>query len=89
MASLFSTTTGLDTCRHVIRVVEKFKLITAILCGLTTDGTTSMTGMISCLKKKIMDAVGVQNAVARHCIIHQEDICAKVLAFAEAIKNVS
>ena len=44
MASLYSTTTGQDICEHVSRVVEKFELNFAKLCGLTTDGAPSMTG---------------------------------------------
>ena len=44
MASLSSTTTGQNICEHVIRVVGKFELNPAKLCGLTTDGAPSMTG---------------------------------------------
>ena len=43
MANLSSTTTGQDISEHVFRVVEKFKLNPAKLCGLTTDVGLSMT----------------------------------------------
>ena len=33
-----------------------------------------------------MDAVG-QDVVVNNCIIHQENLCNKVLAFAEVMKN--
>ena len=32
--------------------------------------------------------VGAQDVVVSHCIIHQENLCTKVLAFAEGMKNV-
>ena len=44
MASLSSTTTGQNNCQCVIRVVERFKLNPAILCGLIADGGPSITG---------------------------------------------
>ena len=44
MASLSSTTTGKDIGKQVLKVVEKFELNTAKLCGVTTNGAPSMTG---------------------------------------------
>ena len=44
MASLSSTTTGQDIFEQALKVVERFKLNTAKLCGVTTDGAPSMTG---------------------------------------------
>ena len=88
MASLSSTTTGQDICEHVIRVVEKFKLNPAKLCGLTTDGAPSMTGRKNGSTQKFMDAVGAQDVVVRHCIIDQENLCTNDLTFAEVMKNV-
>ena len=43
MTNLSSTTTG-HICQYVIRVVERFKLNPAILCGLIADGGPSITG---------------------------------------------
>ena len=48
-ASLSTTTTGQDICEQVIRVVEKFELNPAILCGLTTHGAPSITGRTNVL----------------------------------------
>ena len=48
MASLSSTTTGQDICEQALKVVEKFELNTAKLCGVTTDGAPSMTGRSKC-----------------------------------------
>ena len=35
-----------------------------------------------------MDAVGAQDVVVFHRIIHQENICTNVMAFTEVMKNV-
>ena len=43
MPFLHSNRTGY-ICEHVIRVMEKFELNPAKLCGLTTDGILSTTG---------------------------------------------
>ena len=88
VTSLSSTTTGQDICEHVIRVVEKFELNPAKLCGLSTDGDPSMTGRTNGLTKHILDAVGAQNVAVIQCIIHQENLCTKVLANTEVMKNV-
>ena len=61
MASLFSTTTGQDICEHAIRVMEKIERNPAKLCGLTTDGTPSMTDRTNGLTKKSMDVIEVQD----------------------------
>ena len=87
MASLSSTITGEDICGHVIRVVEKFELNPAKLCGLTTDGASSMTGRTNGFTKTFLDAVGAQDVVVSHCIIHQENLCTTALAFSEVMKN--
>ena len=87
-ASLSSTTTGQGFCEHMIRVVEKFVLNPAKLCGLTMDGAPSMTGRANGFTNKFQDAVGAQDVVVCQCIIHQDKLCTKVLTFAEVMKNV-
>ena len=72
----------------MIRVVEKFELNPTKLCGLTTDGAPSMTGRTNIFSKKFQDVVGAQDVFGSHCIIHQENLCTKVMAFAEVMKNV-
>ena len=39
--------------------------------------------------KLFLDAVGAQNVVVSRCIIHQENLCTKVLAFSDVMKNVT
>ena len=68
--------------------MEKFELNPAELCSLTTDGAPSMTGRTNGFTKKILDAVGAQDVVVNICIIHQENVCTTVVAFAEVVKNV-
>ena len=80
MASHSSTTTGHDICEHMIRDVEKFVLDPAKICGPTTDGAPSMTGRTNGIAKKFRHVVGGQDVVVSPCIIHQENVCTKVLA---------
>ena len=47
-----------------------------------------MTGKKNGFTKNFHDAVEGQDVVVSHCIIHQENSCTKVLAFAEVMKNV-
>ena len=83
MASLSSTTTGQDIHKHVIRVVERIELNYVVSQQMVLPMTVRTNGFT----KKSMDAVGAQNVVVCHCIFHQENLCTKVLAFAEIIKN--
>ena len=89
MASLFSTTTGQDICEQVLKVVKKFELNPAKLCGVTTDGAPSMIGKINGFITNFLNAVGAQNVVVSHCIIYQENLCTKVLDFADAWEMLS
>ena len=88
MASLFSTTTGKNICEQVLKVIEKFELNRAKLCGVTTEGSPFMTVRTNGFTKNFLNAVGAQNVVVNHCIIHQEKLCTKVLDFAEVMGNV-
>ena len=44
LASMPSTTTGQDISEQVLKLVRKYQLDPAKLCGLTTDGAPPMTG---------------------------------------------
>ncbi|XP_073681619.1 general transcription factor II-I repeat domain-containing protein 2A-like [Garra rufa] len=52
--------------------------------GITTDGAPSMTGrkngLVALVQKKLEDE-GVEEAIALHCIIHQQALCSKCLKF--------
>ena len=87
MASLSSTTTGQDICEQALKVVQKFELNIAKLCGVTTDGAPSITGRTNGFTKKLLNAVGAQDVVVSHCIIHQENLYTKIVDFAEVMRN--
>ena len=88
MASMSSTTTGQDISDQVLQLMNKFELDPGKLCGLTTDGAPSMTGKRNGFTKKLLDSIGSQGVVVNHCIIHQQNLCAKVLGFADVMKDV-
>ena len=71
----------------MLRVEEKFELNPKFY-GVTTDGTPSRKGRINGFTTKFLAAVGSRNIVVSHCIIHQENLCTKILDFAEVMRNV-
>ncbi|XP_065668179.1 general transcription factor II-I repeat domain-containing protein 2A-like [Hydra vulgaris] len=77
------TTKGEDILSEVKKTLVKFELPEKKLCGVTTDGASALTGknigLIELLKKSINREI-----ISYHCIIHQEQLCAKVLE----MKNV-
>ena len=88
MASMTSTTTGQYISDQVLKLMKNYQLDPAKLCGLTTDGAPSMTGKINGFTKKFLDSIGSKRVVVKHCIIHQENVCTKVLRFADVMKDV-
>ena len=87
MASFCSTTTGQDICEQELKFVKKFELNTAKLCGVTTDGASSTTGRTNVFTNKFLNAVETRDVVVSHCIIHQENLCTKVVSFAEIMRS--
>ena len=47
-----------------------------------------MKSRINGLTTKFLTVVGAQNVLVNYCIIHQENLCTKVLDFAEVIRNI-
>ena len=88
MASLSSTNIGQDICEQALKLVGKFELNPAQLCGVTTDGAPSMTGRTNGFTKKFLNAVGAEDVVVSQCIFHQENLCTKIVGFAEVMGNV-
>ena len=68
--------------------MEKFELNTAKLCGVTTDGAPSVTGKTNGFTKIFLNAVEAQDVILSHYIVHQENLCTKVLSFAEIMINI-
>ncbi|XP_067929495.1 general transcription factor II-I repeat domain-containing protein 2A-like [Watersipora subatra] len=83
-----STTTGQDICDQVVKLMDKFELDPSRLAGLTTDGAPSMAGKINGFTKKFLDAIGLPEVVVNHCIIHQKNLCTKILGFTDVMKSV-
>ena len=83
MCSIKGTTTGQHIVDEVKKVFEKFKIDPKKFCGITTDGSAAMTVKIESFTKLLMDELGVKKSdtVVNLCIIHQEDLCSKVLGF--------
>ena len=70
--------------------MDKHQLDPSKLRGLTTDGAPSMTGKNNGFSNKLLEALDLKSTdvVVYHCIIHQENLCCKVLDFTCIMKNV-
>ena len=90
MCSMKGTTTGQHIVVEVKKVFEKLKIDPKKLCGITTDGGAAITGKIKGFTKLFMDELGVKKSdiVVNHCIIHQENLCSKVLGCEGIVKKV-
>ena len=82
-----NTTRGEDILSEVKKTLVKFELPEKKLCGVTTDGASPLTGknigFIALLKKSINHEI-----ISYHCIIHQEQLCAKVLEMQNVMELV-
>jgi len=81
------TTTGKDVFDEVKRVLAKFGLPEDKLCGLTTDGAPSMTGKYNGFIALMLKSV-THDIISHHCILHQEQLCAKVLDMKDVMEKV-
>ena len=88
LSSMKSTTTGEDITKEVLKVSEKFWLDPKKLTGLTTDGAPSMVEKHKEFCKNFLETFGSQEAALNHCIIHQENLCSKVLDNIDIMKEV-
>lgn len=82
LVALKSTTRGADIFEAVTKTMSDLGLNFDKLCGVTTDGAPSMTGKnVGCaaLLKKAKEAQGHGELIVSHCILHQENLCAKIL----------
>ena len=88
LASMKSTTTGEDLTQEVLKMTKKYQLDPKKLLGLTTDGAPAMVGKHKGFCKTFLEAFGAQKVVLNHCIIHQENLCNKVLDGIVIMKEV-
>lgn len=83
LASMTGTTTGEDLFSEVKNALEERKLSFPKLVGVTTDGAPAMVGrnngLIGLIQAELNKSEQASLLIASHCIIHQENLCAKRL----------
>ncbi|XP_045538423.1 general transcription factor II-I repeat domain-containing protein 2A-like [Papilio machaon] len=91
LCSLKGTTTGEDLFRSFEQAMESSQLPWQKLVSVTTDGGRNMSGankgLVGRIKTKLGE-IGCQIPLFFHCIIHQEALCCKVLAWKEVMDIV-
>ena len=79
------TTTGANIFSEVLNAFDKFDLDLSTLCGIATDGAQAMfgtgIGFLVLLKSALREKSISDNKEIFHCIIHQQNLCAKSLKF--------
>ncbi|KAI3377191.1 hypothetical protein L3Q82_009102 [Scortum barcoo] len=77
-------TTAQEIFRQLCDAIENAGLPWKRFVGITTDGAPSMTGrkngLVALVQRKLEEE-GVEEAIALHCIIHQQALCSKCLKF--------
>ena len=91
LQAMKDTTTGDDIFNEVKALMTKFQLQN--LRGFSTDGAPAMVGSragVSSLIKKELTSNNVEmhDFTAFHCIIHQQNLCAKSVKFDHVMKKV-
>ena len=76
LASLETTTKGIDICKAVVKQLTEKKLDLSKIVSVITDGAGSMTGKTNGFINLFTQHVG-HSILSFHCIIHQQVLCAK------------
>ena len=85
------TTRGSDLLEGVMTTIKRLGLSLSKLSGITTDGAPSMIGRRQGLGNLLQleaNKVGNDSVMRFHCIIHQENLCAKSLKMQNVISIV-
>ena len=86
------TTTGANIFAEVLNAFDKFGLDLSTLCGIATDGARAMSGtgigFVGLLKSALKEKNISDNTAIFHCIIHQQNLCAKSLKFKHVMSPV-
>lgn len=81
--SLTERTTAEDIFKSFLDTTARFNLHLKKLVSICSDGAPSMVGIrkgfVALVKKHIAEHFGNHNLITYHCIIHQENLCAKAL----------
>jgi hypothetical protein len=88
------TTTGLDIFAEMKSAMSRFGLSFQKLTGVSTDGAPAMTGCHVGLVAQIKNHMNTleidhSDVTMIHCIIHQQNLCAKSLKFVTLMKTVT
>ena len=76
LASLETTTRGIDICNAVVKELTERKLDLSKIVSVSTNGAGSMTGKTNRFINLFTSHVGL-SILSFHCIIHQQVLCAK------------
>ena len=86
------TISGANIFSEVLNAFDKFGLNLSTLCGIATDGARAMSGtgigFVGLLKSALKEKNISDNIAIFHCIIHQQNLCAKSLKFKHVIGPV-
>ena len=85
------TTTGKDLFDAVLKVMVDFNQDYKLLKGITTDGAPSMMGKVNGLAVRLEKYVvdnGGGSLLKLHCIIHQQNLCARSVKFRDVMDIV-
>ena len=81
---MYDHTTGQEVFRQLCDAIVNAGLPWKRLAGITTDGAPSMkgreNGLVTLVQRKL-EKEGAEEAIALHCIIHQQALCSKCLNF--------
>lgn len=91
LCSLKGTTTGEDLFRNLEQAMVSMQLPWHKLVSVTTDGGRNMSGQNKGLVGRIrtkLEEIGCDIPLFFHCIIHQEALCCRVLAWKEIMDIV-
>ncbi|KAK7893660.1 hypothetical protein WMY93_022812 [Mugilogobius chulae] len=88
--TLRGTTKSEDLFAAVGRVLEKYNLSWEKMSGITTDGAPAMigkkAGLATLVTQKVAQCGG--KVAQYHCILHQEQLCAKSIGLGNVVRDV-
>lgn len=83
LVSLSEHTTAIDIFKAFQATVTRFNLDLKKLAAICTDGAPAMlgirSGFVALVKKHAAENFNNRHVLSYHCIIHQENLCAKAL----------
>ena len=92
LQAMKGTTTGEDIFQQVKKLMNDFNLQIEKLHSLATDGAPAMVGskvgFVSKMNKELSICNEKRSIIALHCIIHQQNLCAKSIKFSHVMSIV-